>query len=59
MPEGTDYGLWTKQVPMLNTGNDANLGDPSAVAAVVAMAASDDGAFLTGTEIRIDGGAHC
>ena len=29
------------------------------VAAVVAMAASDDGAFLTGTEIRIDGGAHC
>ena len=59
VPEGTDYGLWTKQVPMLNTGNDANLGDPSAVAAVVAMAASDDGAFLTGTEIRIDGGAHC
>lgn len=59
MPEGTDYGLWTKQIPMLNTGNESNLGDPSAVAAVVAMAASDDGAFLTGTEIRIDGGAHC
>ena len=59
MPEGTDYELWTKQRPMLNTGNESNLGDASAVAAVVAMAASDDGRFLTGTEIRIDGGAHC
>lgn len=59
MPEGTDYSLWTKQVPMLNTGNKSNLGDPGAVASVVAMVASDDGRFLTGTEIRIDGGAHC
>jgi len=25
---------------------------------VIAMVASDDGAFVTGTEIRIDGGAH-
>jgi len=27
-------------------------------ASVIAMVASDDGAFITGTEIRIDGGAH-
>jgi NAD(P)-dependent dehydrogenase (short-subunit alcohol dehydrogenase family) len=31
---------------------------PGAVASVIAMVASDDGTFLTGTEIRIDGGAH-
>jgi hypothetical protein len=24
----------------------------------LAMVASDDGAFITGTEIRVDGGAH-
>jgi NAD(P)-dependent dehydrogenase (short-subunit alcohol dehydrogenase family) len=28
------------------------------VASVIAMVASDDGAFITGTEIRVDGGAH-
>jgi hypothetical protein len=27
-------------------------------AEVVAMVSCDDGAFITGTEIRIDGGAH-
>nr|WP_082964151.1 SDR family NAD(P)-dependent oxidoreductase [Mycobacterium sp. E796] len=37
---------------------DAALADPSAVASVIAMVASDDGAFVTGTEIRIDSGAH-
>jgi NAD(P)-dependent dehydrogenase (short-subunit alcohol dehydrogenase family) len=58
MPEGTDYSLWAKQTPLLHGNESEILGDPSAVAAVVAMAASDDGAFITGTEIRIDGGAH-
>ncbi|MGB8405803.1 MAG: SDR family oxidoreductase [Mycobacterium sp.] len=58
MPEGTDYSLWAKQTPLLHGADSEILGDPSAVAAVVAMAASDDGAFITGTEIRIDGGAH-
>ncbi|MFJ4633449.1 SDR family NAD(P)-dependent oxidoreductase [Streptomyces sp. NPDC088847] len=56
MPEGFDMGLWTKQRPLLAKGG---LGDPAAVAAVIAMVASDDGAFVTGTEIRVDGGAHC
>ncbi|MCX8560502.1 SDR family NAD(P)-dependent oxidoreductase [Mycolicibacterium mucogenicum] len=58
MPEGYDLGLWTKQTPLLHGRDNAILGDPSAVASVIAMVASDDGAFITGTEIRVDGGAH-
>jgi len=58
MPEGYDLGLWAKQTPLLHGTNSEVLGDPSAVASVIAMVASDDGAFITGTEIRIDGGAH-
>jgi NAD(P)-dependent dehydrogenase (short-subunit alcohol dehydrogenase family) len=34
------------------------MGGPEQVAGVVAMLASEDGAFVTGTEIRIDGGTH-
>jgi NAD(P)-dependent dehydrogenase (short-subunit alcohol dehydrogenase family) len=55
MPEGYDLSLWAKQRPLLNAGG---LADPAAVAAVVAMVASTDGAAVTGTEIRVDGGAH-
>lgn len=55
MPEGFDIGLWAKQRPVLQAGG---LGDPGQVASVVAMVASDEGAFITGTEIRVDGGAH-
>lgn len=58
MPQGYDLGLWAKQTPLLHGTENEILGDPAAVAAVVAMVASDDGAFITGTEIRIDGGAH-
>ncbi len=36
----------------------AGMGSPSAVAGVIAMLVSDDGAFISGTEIRIDGGTH-
>jgi hypothetical protein len=31
---------------------------PSVIAGVIAMLVSEDGAFITGTEIRIDGGTH-
>ncbi len=58
MPEGYDLALWAKQTPLLHGKENEILGDPSAVAAVIAMVASDDGAFITGTEIRVDGGAH-
>ena len=58
MPADYDLGLWAKQTPLLHGRDNEVLGDPSAVASVIAMVASDDGAFVTGTEIRIDGGAH-
>jgi NAD(P)-dependent dehydrogenase (short-subunit alcohol dehydrogenase family) len=58
MPTDYDIELWTKQTPLLHGKADGILGDPSSVASVIAMVASDDGAFITGTEIRIDGGAH-
>ncbi|TAP25941.1 MULTISPECIES: SDR family oxidoreductase [Micrococcaceae] len=38
--------------------NDGRMGTPEEVAGVIAMLISEDGAFITGTEIRIDGGAH-
>jgi NAD(P)-dependent dehydrogenase (short-subunit alcohol dehydrogenase family) len=58
MPDGYDPALWAKQTPLLHGEESDILGDPGAVAAAIAMVASDDGAFITGTEIRIDGGAH-
>jgi NAD(P)-dependent dehydrogenase (short-subunit alcohol dehydrogenase family) len=58
MPEDYDIGLWAKQTPILPQDDGSVLGEPAKVASVIAMVASDDGAFLTGTEIRIDGGAH-
>ncbi|KUI04102.1 SDR family oxidoreductase [Mycobacterium sp. IS-3022] len=58
MPDGYDLGLWAKQTPLLHGRENEILGDPSSVASVIAMVASDDGAFITGTEIRVDGGAH-
>ncbi len=33
------------------------LGSPEDIAGAVGMVASDDGRYMTGTEIRIDGGA--
>ncbi len=58
MPEGYDSGLWAKQIPILRGAEGGVLGDPATVASVIAMVASDDGAFITGTEIRVDGGTH-
>ena len=58
MPDGYDLGLWAKQTPLIHGRDNEMLGDASAVAAVIAMVASDDGRFITGTEIRVDGGAH-
>jgi NAD(P)-dependent dehydrogenase (short-subunit alcohol dehydrogenase family) len=40
------------------TRPDRRLGQPEQVAGVVAMLASEDGAFVNGEVIRIDGGTH-
>lgn len=54
LPEDADMNLFVKLQPALTEG----FAGPEAAAAVVAMLASDDGAFVTGTEVRIDGGTH-
>jgi len=54
LPEDTDWSLFTKLAPALGEG----FAGPEAVAGVVAMLASEDGKFITGTEVRIDGGTH-
>ena len=55
LPADTDWSLFGNLQARLNEGSQ---GTPDDVAGVIAMLISDDGAFITGTEIRIDGGAH-
>ncbi|MEU2725653.1 SDR family NAD(P)-dependent oxidoreductase [Streptomyces smyrnaeus] len=54
LPEDADYGLLAKLSPALGEG----FAGPETVAGAIAMLASSDGAFITGTELRIDGGTH-
>ncbi|GAB2815219.1 SDR family NAD(P)-dependent oxidoreductase [Streptomyces daliensis] len=54
LPEDTDFGLLGKLTPAIGRG----FAGPETVAGAIAMLASDDGAFITGTELRIDGGTH-
>ncbi|MFF2277537.1 SDR family NAD(P)-dependent oxidoreductase [Agromyces sp. NPDC058126] len=54
LPEDADMMLFMKLQPALGQG----FAGPETVASVVAMLASADGAFITGTEVRIDGGTH-
>jgi NAD(P)-dependent dehydrogenase (short-subunit alcohol dehydrogenase family) len=61
IPSDADWSLFGRLSPILPTtleSSGAGMGDPAAVAGVVAMLVSEDGAFITGTEIRIDGGTH-
>ncbi|WP_315070551.1 SDR family oxidoreductase [uncultured Microbacterium sp.] len=55
LPADADWSLLAHLGAPLN---DGRMGTPEEVAGVIAMLISDDGAFITGTEIRIDGGAH-
>ena len=55
LPADTDWSLFGNLQARLGDGAQ---GTPENVAGVIAMLISDDGAFITGTEIRIDGGAH-
>ncbi|MEU8510184.1 SDR family oxidoreductase [Kitasatospora sp. NPDC048722] len=54
LPADADFGLLAKLAPAIGQG----FAGPETVAGVIAMLASEDGAFVTGTEIRIDGGTH-
>ncbi|MET9621420.1 SDR family oxidoreductase [Streptomyces sp. NPDC006464] len=54
LPEDADLSLFMKLAPALGQG----FAGPETVAGVVAMLASEDGKFITGTEVRIDGGTH-
>ena len=61
IPPDADWSLFTRLMPIMPTtelSSGAGMAAPSAVAGVIAMLVSDDGAFITGTEIRVDGGTH-
>ena len=61
IPEDADWSLFTRLMPILPTtveSSGAGMAEPAVVAGVIAMLVSEDGAFITGTEIRIDGGTH-
>jgi NAD(P)-dependent dehydrogenase (short-subunit alcohol dehydrogenase family) len=57
LPADADWGLFGKMMPLL-APNDSGFAGPEAIAGVIAALASDDGKWVTGTDIRIDGGAH-
>lgn len=54
LPSDADWSLFSKMSPLVAEG----FAPPDVVASVIAMLASDDGRFVTGTALRIDGGAH-
>jgi NAD(P)-dependent dehydrogenase (short-subunit alcohol dehydrogenase family) len=58
LPDDADYTLFGKVAPMLPLEGGAIFAQPDAVAGVVAMLGSKDAYFITGTEVRIDGGSH-
>ncbi|WP_304116847.1 SDR family NAD(P)-dependent oxidoreductase [Mycolicibacterium bacteremicum] len=58
LPEDADYSLFGKVAPMLPLADGAIFAQPDSVAGVVAMLGSNDAYFITGTEVRVDGGSH-
>jgi NAD(P)-dependent dehydrogenase (short-subunit alcohol dehydrogenase family) len=58
LPDDADFTLFAKVAPMLPLDDGAIFANPDSVAGVVAMLGSDDAYFITGTEVRIDGGSH-
>lgn len=51
-PEGVDASFYGRIMPQVG------FGEPEAIAGTIAFAASSDGAYLTGVELRVDGGSH-
>ena len=58
LPEDIDYTWFDRVAPIVPMPKGEMFADPDAVAAVVAMLGSPEAFFVTGTEVRIDGGAH-
>ncbi len=61
IPKDADWSLFPRLMPVLPTtatSSGAGMAEPDAVAGVIAMLVSDNGAWITGTEIRMDGGTH-
>src|SRR6201999_1984175 len=61
IPKDADWSLFPRLMPILPTtveSSGAGMAEPGAIAGVIAMLVSDDGAWITGTEIRIDCGTH-
>jgi NAD(P)-dependent dehydrogenase (short-subunit alcohol dehydrogenase family) len=61
IPKDADWSLFPRLMPILPTTTEssgAGMAEPSAVAGVIAMLVSEDGTWITGTEIRMDGGTH-
>lgn len=54
LPAETDWLLFAKMSPVVAEG----FAPPEVVAGMIAALASDDGRFVSGTSLRIDGGAH-
>ncbi|WP_026344108.1 SDR family NAD(P)-dependent oxidoreductase [Nocardia sp. BMG111209] len=54
LPADADWGLMARLTGWINGGA---LGNPADIAGVVAMVTSKDGRYITGSEIRVDGGA--
>ena len=58
LPEDVNYKLFGRVAPLLPLPKGEMFAKPDAVAAVVAMLGSPDAYFVSGTEVRVDGGAH-
>jgi NAD(P)-dependent dehydrogenase (short-subunit alcohol dehydrogenase family) len=58
LPADVDYSLFGKITPLLPVDGGGMFAKPDAVATVVAMLGAPEAYFVTGTEVRIDGGTH-
>ncbi|MFB7722913.1 MULTISPECIES: SDR family NAD(P)-dependent oxidoreductase [unclassified Nocardia] len=58
LPQDSDWSLFSRLIAVVPQDNPAEMAGPENVAGVIAMLVSDDGKFISGTEIRIDGAAH-